>query len=142
MFHLLIKNVAYEQPVRPIAHFILLTTLVSNLLSSHAVHADAPTDINSNQRAWYDAVDVDANNDYTNNPAAGSLIAEWRDKSGSGNHVSGTGTAQPAYRHNVYSVSRHGVDFNGPSNILSDTDDIWIGAVDTSEIFLWPRPMR
>ncbi len=48
-----------------------------------------PDDIEtSSQRAWYDAVDIDADSDYTDNPSNNSLIHLWQDKSGNGKDVS------------------------------------------------------
>lgn len=109
--------------------------LVVALFFPNFGYADAPKDINNNQRAWFDGVDVNANDDYTDNPANNAVIAEWRDKSGSSNHVSGTAASQPTYVHNVLSTSRHGLDFDGTTNVLIDNDDIWVGAVNASEIF-------
>ena len=106
------------------------------LVTVSAVQAAAPDDINTNQRAWYDAVDIDADSDYTNNPANNAPISDWWDISGSGNHISAAGTSQPLYRHNSISPQRHGLDFDGINDALQDTNDIWIGAVDTAEIFM------
>ena len=111
--------------------FLLLVLLPTSILQ-----AAAPDDINTNQRAWYDAVDLDADDDYTNNPANNSLISDWFDKSGSANHLSEAGTARPTYRHHSISANRHGVDFDGIDDALRDVNDIWAGAVDTSEIFI------
>jgi hypothetical protein len=98
--------------------------------------AAAPDDINNNQRAWYDAVDVNANNDYTDNPNNNANISTWNDKSGSNNHVSATGNRRPRYRHNTIAIQRHGIDFDGINDSLSRNIDIWLGAVNQAEIFL------
>ena len=100
-------------------------------------HAAAPDDVNGSQRAWYDAVDINGNNNYTDNPADNSDISVWTDKSGNGNNVSSTGTAMPTYRQDSLSAQRHGVDFDGVNHHLTDSDDIWSGAtVDQAEILL------
>ena len=90
------------------------------LVTVSAVQAAAPDDINTSQRAWYDAVDIDADSDYTNNPANNAPISDWWDKSGSGNHISAAGTSQPLYRHNSISPQRHGLDFDG----INDNVDV------------------
>ena len=61
------------------------------LVAISAAQAAAPDDISINQRAWFDAVDIDADTDYTDNPANNALVPNWSDKSGSGNHLSGVG---------------------------------------------------
>ena len=106
------------------------------LILSFSANAAAPEDINSNQRAWFDAVDIDGNGDYTDNPSTNSEVSEWFDKSGSGNNVSGVGTRSPLYVSDTLGSQRHGVKFNGTSNSLTDTDDIWSGAVGSSESFI------
>jgi len=93
----------------------------------------APDDISTDQRAWFDAVDINADNNYNDNPINNSPIDTWWDKSGSGNHVSASGNIRPLYRHNTLSASRHGVDFDGLNDKLTDNDDIWINSVDTAE---------
>ncbi|PWQ93525.1 hypothetical protein [Leucothrix arctica] len=99
-------------------------------------YAAAPDDINTNQRAWFDAVDVDANGSYTDNPADSALISQWSDKSGSANHISATGVARPKYLVDSLGSERHGLDFDGISNNLVDNNDIWVGAVSSSESFV------
>ena len=106
------------------------------LLLPLAVKAAAPDDINTNQRAWFDAVDLNANGDYTDNPANSIEVSEWTDKSGSGNHISATGTARPLYSPNNLGSQRHGVDFDGVTDSLIDADDIWTGSVSNSESFV------
>jgi hypothetical protein len=95
-----------------------------------------PDDISSNQRAWYDAVDIDADGDYTDNPVGGSAISLWKDKSGQNNDVSSTGDANPSYVNNSPEASRNGVDFDGSNDFLKDSNDIWSGSVSSSEIFI------
>jgi len=95
-----------------------------------------PDDISTNQRAWYDAVDIDADGDYTDNQAGDSAIGTWRDKSGQGNHVSSTGGSRPTYRTSNPSSQRNGVDFDGSNDYLKDSNDIWSGSVTHSEIFI------
>lgn len=110
--------------------FLLLVTLPS------ISNAAAPNDINTNQRAWFDAVDLDANNDYTNNPANNTSVSEWRDKSGTNNHISQTGTARPLYVTDSISTEKHGIEFDGTNDVLSHTSDIWTGAVTNSESYV------
>jgi uncharacterized repeat protein (TIGR01451 family) len=95
-----------------------------------------PDDISSNQRAWYDAVDIDADGDYTDNPVGGSAISLWKDKSGQNNDVSSSGDANPSYVNNSPEASRNGVDFDGSNDFLKDSNDIWSGSVSSSEIFI------
>ena len=113
-----------------------LISFIVILLPICVLEAAAPDDISTNQRAWYDAVDLNADNDYTNNPANNSLVSDWFDKSGSANHVSEAGAERPTYRHNSISAQRHGVDFDGINDALRDINNIWPGAVDTSEVFV------
>lgn len=98
--------------------------------------AAAPDDIDNQQKGWFDAVDINANGDYTDNPANSTSISQWRDKSGSANHLFATGSQQPVYQHNSLSTQRHGVDFDGINDQLIDADDIWTGSVDEAEIFV------
>jgi len=114
-------------------YFFLLLSLAFPLLS----YAAAPDDINSNQRAWFDAVDINADNDYTNNPGNNAAIALWNDKSGSGNHISQTiATSQPRYLLDNISTGRHGVKLDGIDDELIDANDIWLGSVSSAESFL------
>ena len=106
------------------------------LILSFSANAAAPEDINTNQRAWFDAVDLNGDGDYTDNPNTNSEVSEWFDKSGSGNNVSGAGSRRPSYAPDTLGAQRHGIRFNGSSNSLTDTDDIWSGAVGSSESFI------
>ena len=106
------------------------------LILSFSANAAAPEDINTSQRAWFDAVDLDGNGDYTDNPSSNVEVSQWSDKSGSGNNVSGSGSSRPLYALDTLGTQRHGVKFNGTSNSLTDTDDIWSGAVGSSESFV------
>ena len=96
----------------------------------------APDDINTSQRAWYDAVDVDGDSDYTDNPANNTSISLWNDKSGSNNHLLSSETSRPTYTIDSITTERHGLAFDGVNDNMADEDDIWIGSVDSSEIFL------
>lgn len=115
---------------------LLPTLLILFYCCSAASYAAAPDDIVNNQRAWFDAVDLNANGDYTDNPANNSAIAQWRDKSGVGHDISASGTAQPFYRHDSLLTDRHGVDFDGINNSLTMNNDVWSGSVDTTESFI------
>lgn len=99
-------------------------------------YAAAPDDINTQQRAWFDAVDINADNNYTNNPANNTAISLWNDKSGTENHISQTGTARPLYVTDSIATQRHGVIFDGTDDELLDANDIWTGAVSNSESFV------
>lgn len=118
--------------IRNLSFILLLVFIVLSRLG----HAAAPDDINDQQRAWFDAVDINANGDYTDNPANNSSIGQWSDKSGSANHISSAGTAQPLYRYDSLSADLHGVDFDGINDRLVDADDLWTGNVDETEIFV------
>ena len=100
------------------------------------VSGAAPNDINTKQRAWYDSVDVNADNDYTDNPANNTSVSLWNDKSGSNNHLSSSGTLRPIYTIDSITAERHGLAFDGVDDSMTDADDIWIGSVDSAEIFL------
>lgn len=109
--------------------FFLLLPLPAN--------AAAPDDISINQRGWYDAVDINANNNYTDNPANNAAIALWSDKSGTNNHLSQTDTtARPLYQLDNLTPGRHGLLFDGVNDELIDANDIWTGAVSSSESFI------
>jgi hypothetical protein len=47
---------------------IIITLALFSSLIFYQKKAAAPDDITTNQRAWYDAVDLNANNNYTDNP--------------------------------------------------------------------------
>ncbi len=113
-----------------------LAILIVCIGVSLGAQAAAPDDIDDQQRAWFDAVDLNGNGDYTDNPVDGSLITQWNDKSGSANHLFATGSEEPVYRHNSLLIHRHGIDFDGIDDRLVDTDDIWIGAVEEAESFV------
>ena len=119
---------------KQIVGFIYLSIAITY---SSLGYTAAPDDINDQQRAWFDAVDIDANGDYTDNPINNSAIGTWSDKSGAANHLSGTGTQQPLYRHDTWTTYRHGVDFDGSDDRLYDGNDIWVaGNVDRTDIFI------
>ena len=99
-------------------------------------YAAAPNDIGGSQRGWYDAVDINANGDYTDNPADNMAISLWVDKSGAGNSLSQNGTRRPLYDLNNLSTGRHGLVFDGVDDALEDANDIWTGAVSSSESFV------
>ncbi len=111
------------------------TSLILLLYAGLGIAA-APDDITDNLRAWYDAVDLNANRIYTDNPSADSSIGLWQDKSGNSNHLTASGTLQPLYRHHSSSIQRHGVDFDGINDKMIDTTDIWTGSVDTADSFI------
>lgn len=112
-------------------HFFLLLIALPAL-----TNAAAPDDITSQQRGWFDAVDINADNDYTNNPVNNIAISFWNDKSGSGNHLSQAGAARPVYVMDSIASQRHGVSFDGTNDELVDANDIWTGAVSNSESFV------
>ena len=116
-------------PMKAFAYFLLL-------LLTQTVNAAAPDDITTNQRAWFDAVDLDGNSNYTDNPSANIEVSSWVDKSGSGNNISASGNARPQYNLNSLGAQRHGVNFDGSADSLVDADDIWTGAVNNSESFV------
>ena len=111
----------------------MLLTIVA--VFSPVTNAAAPDDINDQQKGWFDALDINANGDYTDSPTDNSSIILWNDKSGSGNHISSSGSEQPIYRHDSLSTNRHGVDFDGLDDRLLDSDDLWTGNVNETEIF-------
>lgn len=52
----------------------------------------------SNLRAWFEARDVDGDNIFTDNPANGTAVSSWTDKSGYNNHlIQATASHQPTY---------------------------------------------
>jgi uncharacterized repeat protein (TIGR01451 family) len=98
----------------------------------------APDDIEkTSQRVWYDAVDLNGDGDYTNNPADGTSVATWSDKSGNSLDVSNSGSHRPTYATDSPSASRNGVAFDGSDDALRRMNgDIWSGSVSHSEIFI------
>lgn len=109
---------------RSLFALLVLALLLLAAIDPARVEAAAPDDIAGNQRAWFDAADLNGNDDYTDNLANNSFIAVWTDKSGTANHISSSGTTRPIYRHDSISPNRHGVDFDGIDDHLTDTNDI------------------
>ena len=114
-----------------------MRSIVIIVLFGVIVFGAAPDDIApSSQRAWYDAVDIDADGDYTDNPSNNALIARWKDKSGNGKDVAINGTnIRPHYLVNQYG-GRNGVYFDGGDILIHYSNDIWTGGVQHSEIFV------
>lgn len=113
--------------------YIFLIQLLALISASYAA---APDDINSQQRGWFDAVDLNANNDYTDNPANNTAVSQWSDKSGSGNHLTQSGGKRPSYQLDSIALARHGLAFDGVDDELVDANDIWVGSVSNSESFI------
>lgn len=83
-------------------------------------------------RAWFDGYDVNGNDNFSDNPAAGAAIGTWADKSGIGNDVSHPlGFRQPTLK---TLSTNYGVKFNGGQRLFR-TGDIWAGTVDDVDIF-------
>ena len=112
------------------------TLLIPLLVLFSASYAAAPDDISSLQRGWFDAVDLNANSDYTDNPANNTAVSQWNDKSGSGNHLTQSGIKRPIYQLDSIAISRHGLVFDGIDDELEDANDIWLDSVSTSESFV------
>ncbi len=112
-------------------------TLVPFVLTTFSAQAAAPDDISNNLHAWYDAVDINANNNFTDNPGNNTPVSTWNDKSGFGNHISAENNYdRPVYRHNSIGTQRHTVDFDGLGDRLLRNGDIWSGSVSRSEVFI------
>jgi prepilin-type N-terminal cleavage/methylation domain-containing protein len=59
---------------------------------------DTPAVPRENIQAWYDAADIDGDWDTTDQPANGTAVATWYDKSGNGKNLTqGAGGVQPTY---------------------------------------------
>lgn len=63
---------------------VLLFSLLSPLIATQQAMAAGPADIDRGLLLWLDASDVD-NDQNTSNPANGTAVRIWRDKSGNGN---------------------------------------------------------
>ncbi|CAA6803449.1 MAG: Unknown protein [uncultured Campylobacterales bacterium] len=121
-----------EQKGNLVKVLLAVFTLITLLNSA------APDDISTSQRAWYDAVDLDADNNYTNNPNNNSFIQDWSDKSVNNNDLSApANVSRPRYRQNSISAERHGVDYDGANDSLRRATDIYTGTpIRIAEIYI------
>ncbi|MFA7272784.1 MAG: T9SS type A sorting domain-containing protein [Crocinitomicaceae bacterium] len=81
----------------------LLMALAALILSFHFLGQTGPGGVGnnsgtSNLKIWLRADDINADNDFTNNPAVNSSVSQWRDYSGTNYHFSNTGVNRPTYR--------------------------------------------
>ena len=115
--------------------------LAACLCMSHRVAADAPRDIQTNQRLWLDGLDVngtDTGNGDGTNPGGGAQVTLWKDKSPNGfsaGDAVGYGAASRSYP--TYS-SNTGVSCNGINNVLQISGGIYgvATSVPNSDIFI------
>lgn len=82
---------------------ISLLALIACCLSVYSQDPNGPGGVfsktgTSNLRGWFDANDLDGDNIFTDNPANGTAVTAWVDKSSSGNNLTqGTAANQPVY---------------------------------------------
>lgn len=99
-------------------------------------YSEAPKDIQTNQRAWFDGLDVTGVNNYVSNPGAVSLTS-WKDKSPQA-YTAGAATSFTTgfYTYPTYSPG-NGVYFDGAYNILQVTGGIYpSGTTTNNDIFV------
>lgn len=94
--------------------------------------AAAPDDINANMRVWFDAYDINGNDDFSDNPGNGSTIVTWMDKSGQGRHISHPTASRRPFL--TTSATNYGVKFSGAQRLFRAAN-IWTGTVDDIDIF-------
>ena len=66
-------------------HFLTLFSLLLVNVFYFNVYAQVPGGVTAGLQIWYDASDINGDNDFTNNPADETNITTWVDKSGNGN---------------------------------------------------------
>lgn len=102
------------------------------LCFASASWAAAPDDINANMRVWFDAYDINGNDDFSDNPGSGATITTWVDKSGNGRDVSHpTASRRPILK---TLATNYGVKFSGAQRLFRAAN-IWVGTVDDIDIF-------
>lgn len=96
-------------------------TATALLAAPRVAFADAPRDIQTNQRLWLDGLDVngtDIGNGGGTNPANGAQVTQWKDKSPNG-YTAGDATYMGALTRSYPTYSNGaGVYFNGTSSVL------------------------
>ncbi len=106
------------------------------IFSFFNIYGEAPKDLPTNQRAWFDGLDVTGVNNYVSNPGAG-VLASWKDKSPQ-SYTAGAATSFTAgfYTSPTYSPG-NGVYFDGVYNILQVTGGIYpTGTTTNNDIFV------
>ena len=113
---------------------IFITLLVFNLANTSI--ASAPDDI-TNNRLWLDGIDIDADNDYTDNPAGGAQVTQWLDKSPNGYTAGEALSFNPAQRAFPTYSTNNGVSYDGFGDVLEITGGIYNNqAVSAGDYFL------
>ena len=83
-------------------------------------------------RAWFDAYDIDGDDDFSDNPGNGTTVNTWADKSGLGWDISHpTASRRPVLK---TLATNYGVEFNGAQRLFRNAN-IWTGTVDDVDIF-------
>lgn len=110
------------------------------LVYPHRAHADAPRDIRTNQRLWLDGLDTygtDTGNGGGTNPAGGTQLTGWKDKSPNAytaGDAASYGTNPRTYPTYLYNL---GVSFNGTSDVLDIAGNIFgTSSVTASEVIV------
>lgn len=99
-------------------HVLVFTTFILGLC---AIPAGAASPSSDGLVLWLDATDVDGDGDAANQPAVGSPLERWHDKSGAGNHV---GQSEGAQRPTVERGSfgdRQVIRFHGDDLLSRET---------------------
>ena len=120
---------------------IRFLTMAACLHLASGAKADAPRDIQTNQRLWLDGLDVngtDTGNGGGTNPADGAQVTLWKDKSPNGFSAGDAVGYGAAARSFPTYTSSNGVSCNGISNVLQINGGIYgVGtAVSNSDIFI------
>lgn len=126
---------------RPVLHLTRIAIAAALFSAPAALRADAPRDIQTNQRLWLDGLDVngtDTGNGGGTNPANGAQVTVWKDKSPYG-FTAGDAVGYGAVTHTFPTYSANlGVSCDGVSNVLQVSGGIYGVAtiVNSSDIFV------
>ena len=99
--------------------FLLLCAVVGTVLFPSPADAQAPS--RDGLILWLDADDHDADGDHSNRPADGAPIAEWRDKSDSGNQLTQNNAVHQPTFHAMATGDRPAIRFHGDDFLSRST---------------------
>lgn len=125
---------------RPVQHIARIITAAALASSSGALLADAPRDIQTNQRLWLDGFDIsatDTGNGGGTRPANGTQVTQWKDKSPNG-YIAGDATSYGANprTYPTYSAGS-GISFDGVKDVLEIAGNIFgTTSVTASEVVI------
>ena len=81
---------------------VVLYFVCSNVNAQTGPGGVGKTDGTSNLKIWLTADDLNGDGDLNNNPATGTLVSNWIDKSGNANNFTQTGVNKPSYSTGVF----------------------------------------